>query len=138
MSAQVNRYLDDKNMDHIDHALGRPVDPIGETYRNYFYVIGDTELRRHMALSRHWTCTRHTDNGAYFAVTREGRQALADHLKTIGDRHRLFVVSWGGYDMTTVAETAAQAKYRKWQDVSDVYADLTFGRFQKSAKVRLA
>lgn len=30
--SEVNRYLKDKAMDHIDHALGRPVDPMDETY----------------------------------------------------------------------------------------------------------
>ncbi|WP_319533384.1 hypothetical protein [uncultured Cohaesibacter sp.] len=32
----VNRSLDDKAMDAIDHALGRPVDPMSESYRNYY------------------------------------------------------------------------------------------------------
>lgn len=37
----VNRYLKDKAMDHIDHALGRPVDPLRESYRNHFYLCSD-------------------------------------------------------------------------------------------------
>lgn len=134
----VNRYLENKAVDHIDHALGRPVDPLSETYRNYFYVIGDTELRRHFAHSPHWRCTGHTEDGAYFAVTDAGKHALAAHLKQIGDKHRSFIVSWGGYDMPTVAETAAKAKYSKWLDISDVDDSLTFAKFQKAAKVRLA
>lgn len=134
----VNRYLEDKVMDHIDHALGRPVDPMSETYRNYFCVVGDTELRRHMAHSHHWRCTGHTDDGAYFSVTDAGRQALADHLKAIGDKNRRFIVSWGGYDMPTIAISAAKAKYSKWLDISDIDDSLTFAKFQRTAKVRLA
>lgn len=37
---RVNRYLKDKAMDRMDHALGCPVDPMQETFRNY-YVVGD-------------------------------------------------------------------------------------------------
>lgn len=36
---RVDRYLENQAMDHIDHALGRPLDPLGETYRN-FYATG--------------------------------------------------------------------------------------------------
>ncbi|MCB4863193.1 hypothetical protein K7W03_26835 [Sphingobium sp. PNB] len=76
--AQVNRYLKDKAMDHIDHALGRPVDPRSETYRNYFYVIGDTDLRRDMTASPYWRGDGKGGEGEYFVVTDEGRAALAD------------------------------------------------------------
>lgn len=135
---QVNRYLENKAMDHIDHALGRPVDPLGETYRNYFHVIGDTDLRRYFAHSPHWTCTGHTRDGAYFAVTDAGREALAAHLKHIGDKNRRFIVSWGGYDMDVIAETPAKARYRKWLDISDTDDSLSFAKFQRQSRVRLA
>ena len=135
---QVNRYLENKAMDHIDHALGRPVDPLGETYRNYFYVVGDTELRRYFAGSPHWQSQGEVTNGEYFAVTDDGREALATHLKRIGDRNRRFIVSWGGYEMEAVAETPAKARYRKWLDISDTDGSLTFAKFQRQSKVRTA
>lgn len=135
---QVNRYLKDKAMDHIDHALGRPVDPTAETYRNYFYVIGDTDLRRSMASSPHWQGDRKAGEGEYFVVTDEGRAALAAHLKAIGDKHRLWIVSYGGYQMETVATTAAKARYSKWLDIRDTDDSLTFGKFQRNSKVRAA
>lgn len=134
---QVNRYLENKAMDHIDHALGRPVEPMEETFRNYFYVIGDTELRRHMEQSDHWSCTGRTNDGAYFAVTDAGRAALAAHLKQIGDKHRRYVVSYGGYHTDVVATTAAKARYSKWLDISDV-SDITFGEFARVSRVRAA
>jgi hypothetical protein len=136
--SKVDRYLKDKAMDHIDHALGRPVDPTAESYRNYFYVIGDTDLRRHMASSPHWQSDSATGEGEYFSVTDEGRSALAAHLKAIGDKHRLWVVSYGGYQMETVATTAAKARYSKWLDISDTDDSLTFGQFQRNSKVRAA
>lgn len=135
---QVNRYLKDKAMDHIDHALGRPVDPLGETYRNYFYVIGDTELRRAFAASPHWRGDGRGGEGEYFYVTDEGRAALAAHLKAIGDKHRRWIVSHSGYETVVVATTAAKARYSYWLDISDIDDSLTFGRFQRQSKVRLA
>lgn len=133
---QVNRYLADKFIDHIDHALGRPVDPLAKTYRNYFYVIGDTDLRRHMRTSPHWISQGEQGDGEYFAVSNEGRAALAKHLKEIGDRHRRFIVSWGGYDMDVVATTKAKARYAKWLEISDIDDSLTFAQFQRESKVR--
>jgi len=136
--AQVNRYLEDKPMDHIDHALGRPVDPRAETHRNYFYVIGDTGLRREMASSPHWQSSGKTADGEYFSVTDEGRAALSDHLKAIGDQHRRWIVSYAGYQMEVVATTAAKARYSKWLDISDTDDSLTFGKFQRGSRVRAA
>ncbi|RYG88573.1 MAG: hypothetical protein EON59_03990 [Alphaproteobacteria bacterium] len=136
--SEVNRYLEDKAMDHIDHALGRPVDPMQESYRNYFYVTGDTDLRRYMASSPHWQSSGVAGDGEYFAVTDDGRAALAVHLKAIGDKHRRWIVSYGGYDMPTVATTASKARYSKWLDISDVDDSLTFARFQRQSKVRAA
>lgn len=135
---QVNRYLENKAMDHIDHALGRPVDPRADTYRNYFYVIGDTDLRRDMASSPHWQSDGKTSDGEYFSVTDEGRAALADHLKAIGDKHRRWIVSYGGYEMEVVATTRAKARYSKWLSISDVREDLTFREFQRNSSVRAA
>lgn len=135
---QVNRYLEDKAMDHIDHALGRPVDPRSETYRNYFYVIGDTDLRREMASSPHWQSDGKTREGEYFSVTAEGRAALAVHLKAVGDKHRRWIVSYAGYQMEVVATTASKARYSKWLDISDTNDSLTFGHFQRNSKVRAA
>ena len=135
---QVNRYLENKAMDHIDHALGRPVDPMGETYRNYFYVIGDSELRQEMAASPHWTDDNGKGDGCYFSVTDEGREALFEHLRAIGDKHRRWIVSHAGYETEVIATTAGKARYSYWLDVSDTDDDMTFGKFQKSSKVRLA
>ena len=136
--AQVNRYLTNKAMDHIDHALGRPVDPLAHTYRNYFYVIGDTELRRSFASSPHWQSNGTVTNGEYFSVTDAGREALAAYLKSIGDKHRIFIVSWMGYDNEVVAETAAKARYRKWLDISDTDDTLSFRKFCRHCRVRSA
>lgn len=134
---QVNRHLEDKAMDHIDHALGRPVNPRTETYRNYFYVIGDTDLRRSMASSPHWQSDGEAGDGEYFSVTDEGRAALAEHLKTIGDKHRRFIVSFDGHQTEVVATTRAKARYSKWLDISDS-SDIAFSEFQRRSTVRAA
>lgn len=134
---QVNRYLKNKAMDRIDHALGRPFDPLTETYRNYFYVIGDTALRRYMAGSSYWRGAGKQGEGEYFFVTDEGRAALAAHLRAIGDKHRRFIVSYAGYEMDVIATSRGGARYSKWLSVSDV-SDITFGEFQRNSKVRAA
>ena len=138
MRISVNRYLKDKAMDRIDHALGRPVNPLAETYRDHFC----TDLRNpeadEMAASPCWHMGRKLDGGmVYFHVTRHGRETLSKHLKDIGDKNRLFIVSYGGFDMPQVAETHSKARYRKWLDVSDA-CDISFKEFQASARVRLA
>lgn len=132
---QVNRYLKDKAMDYIDHALGRPVDPLGDTYRNYFYVVGDTALRRQMTASPHWWSAGVTNDGEYFEVSDEGRNALAAHLKAIGDRNRKWIVRWGGHDMECVAPSRAKARYIKWLDIRDADCSVTFSRFQRESRV---
>lgn len=136
MRLKVNRYLKNKAMDHIDHALGRPVDPMGETSREYFAAC-KSEADQFRA-SSHWKEGRSDFDLVWFYVTKAGRKALADHLREIGDKNRAFTVSWGGYDMPVVAETHGQAKYRKWVEVSDALTDLTFKDFQATARVRLA
>lgn len=138
MRTSVNRYLKDKAMDRIDHALGRPVNPMGETYREYFC----TDLRNpeadEMAASPCWHMGRKLDGGmVYFHVTPHGRKVLADHLKSIGEKHRLFIVSYGGFEMQVAAESHSKARYKKWLDVSDA-SDISFKEFQASARVRLA
>ncbi|WP_313443177.1 hypothetical protein [Novosphingobium sp.] len=135
---QVDRYLENKAMDHIDHALGRPVDPLAESYRNYFYVIGDTDLRRDMAASPHWEGDGKGGEGEYFFITDEGRAALAAHLKAIGDKHQRWIVSYAGYEMEVIATTRAKARHSKWLSISDVNESLTFGEFQRNSKVRAA
>jgi len=140
LMAGVNRYLENKAMDHIDHALGRPVDPLEETHRNYFYIVGDTELRRYFAGSPHWfsVSDRDDDRGEYFSVTDTGKAALAGYLKSIGDKNRKWIVSYAGYEMEAIAETAAKARYSKWLDISDTDDSLTFAKFQRASRVRLA
>lgn len=138
MAQQVNRCLKDKWFDHIDHALGRPVDPMGETYREYFCTDATGDLADKMRASPHWNGPQVRGDMAFFFVSGAGRQALAEHLKTIGDKHRLYTVSYDGNNMTVVAVTAAKARYKKWLDISDCRPDLTFGEFQRSLRVRLA
>lgn len=140
MSRQVNRYLEDKAMDHIDHALGRPVDPMIETYRNHFAVDADSKTAKAFEASPFW---RRNGKGApggmaFYHVTDEGRQALAQHLKAIGDKHRIFNVTFDGHTQPVVAESASKARYSLWLDISDCFADLSFKKFCQSVTVRVA
>lgn len=140
MSSQVNRYLKDKAMDHIDHALGRPVDPMVESYRNYYATSTDSQEAKAFAASPYWDTHGRTEPSrmTYFFVTEAGRKALKQHLKEIGDKHRLYAVTYEGETSTIVAVSAAKAKYSLWLNISDCFCDLTFGKFTRGATVRIA
>lgn len=140
MAKQVNRYLKDKAMDHIDHALGRPVDPMAESYRNHFATDTDSTLAKKFDASPYWERNKHVARGdmAFYHVTDRGRAALRLHLIEIGDKHRLYDVTYQGQTETVVAVSAAKAKYSLWLDISDCFCDMTFGKFCRAATVRKA
>lgn len=104
----VDRYLEDKDMDHIDHALGRPVDPLGETYRNRFATGGD--LADRMAVSPHWEEFCRSGDMRFFGVTDEGRKALVQYLTSTGDKMRKFAVEFAGHTSIVVAASPAKAR----------------------------
>lgn len=78
----MNRYLEDGDLDDVDHALGRPKDPLGETYRNYYCLDASGPLAKRMRASEWWEegCTINEGRNAIFHVTGEGRKALAKYL----------------------------------------------------------
>jgi hypothetical protein len=135
--ASVNRYLKDKAMDHIDHALGRPADPLAESYRNYF-ATGENDPK--FVGNPHWQAGSRYPGGRYFHVTDEGRKALKAHLAAIGDKHRNYVVTIKGYGEMAprAAKSHGAARYDAYIDFSDYHHDTTFGEFQKISNVRLA
>lgn len=133
----VNRSLPDKAMDRIDHALGRPLWPLRETYRNHFATEAGGNPLSELSKSTHWNLSVVVGRMSFFQVTEHGRKALAAYLAK-HDRNRGFVVEWDGSTTIVTAETAAKAKYRRYLDITDVLPDLSFGEFSKSAKVRKA
>lgn len=85
---RVNRSLADPMMDDIDHALGRPTDPLGETFRNYYAAnTGGPEAAAFDA-SPWWRRGRSDASLTGYIVTDEGRQALADHLSALAGLKR--------------------------------------------------
>lgn len=133
---RVNRDLKDEAMNRIDHALGRPVDPLGETYRDYFATDG--QLADEMAASAYWKERGRRGDMRFFGVTEAGRKALAAHLKEIGGPYRAFAVSFDGHESVVAAPTASGAKYKVWLDASDCRPDLRFRDFVRAARVRRA
>lgn len=133
----VNRELADKAMNRIDHALGRPLDPLAETYREYYAVDAGSAQADEFRASPYWRQAPGAQAGmAYFYVTPDGRQALAAYLKKIGDQNKAFVVCWNGFESRVVAPTHSKARYKKWLEASDAYQTLTFKEFCKTATVR--
>jgi len=133
---KVDRYLKDKSMDHIDHALGRPLNPLGETYRNFFATDG--KLADEMAASPFWSEGKRGSGMRYFYVTDAGRKALTEHLRAIEDKHRAFIVQFAGFTTTVVATTRSKARYSYYCSVSDCCPDLDFKDFCRRVSVRAA
>lgn len=134
---RVNRYLKDKAVDHIDHALGRPAWPLRESYRNYFATGLDGDLACAFEASPHWERHGADRSMAYYRVTQAGRQALAEHLASLPAVH-VYVVSYGGYDWNVTATTPSKARYSYYLDIAESWPDLKFGEFVKKSSVRRA
>ncbi|MBB3808795.1 hypothetical protein [Pseudochelatococcus contaminans] len=132
---QINRYLEDEHMDRIDHALGRPLDPMAETYRNHYVTDANGTEAEEMRASPLWRGGNDVTGMATFHVTGDGCKALTDHLKQIRDPHRAFVVTFDGFDATVVSTSPAKARYEYWLRVSDCWPDLKFSEFLRGAKV---
>jgi len=131
---KVNRYLKDKSIDLIDHALGRPTFPLKETYRNYFAIGADSNLAKEFSKSLHWKKAGQNGDMAFFAVTELGRHALADHLKRLPD-NKIFVVSYWKWSKIVTAKSRAAARYDVFREVSDC-GDISFSEFLKVSSVR--
>ena len=131
-----NRSLADKHMDSLDHALGRPTTPTGETTRNFFGVEigGDDALA--MMRNPHWKHTRDFMGTSGFAVSDEGKAALASYLKDNWTPPKRYDVTWGDHTSNVVADKAGQAKYRAWLRAD--FSHLSFGDYVKNSTARVA
>ena len=130
----VNRRIDDPDMLRIYHALGRPLDPMQDTYRDYFAENAGTVLADKMRASRHWDGGTTRGDLVYFHVTAAGREALAAYLKTTGDRWRRFVIRWQNFPIEICERTRGKAMYAAWLQVRDCYS-VTFGEFVSQARL---
>ena len=83
MMRPIHRSLADPALDDVDHALGRPRNPLAPTYRNHFAVDPDTELAAAMDASPWWLRVPlpHGGGMACYVVTHEGCKALAEYLR---------------------------------------------------------
>jgi hypothetical protein len=133
-NSNVNRRIEDPDMRQIYHALGRPLDPMQETYRDYFAECAGTIREGQMRASPHWDGGTTRGDLTYFHVTASGRAALAAYLKETGDRWRRYVIRWNGFDLDICERTRAKAMYAAFLRVSDSY-DVTFGAFVRSARM---
>lgn len=134
----VNRYFPDKAIDRIDHALGRPVWPLRETYRNHYATGAGGALAAEFDASPHWTKDGQQGDMAFYSVTELGRKKLADHVSSQPDPWQPFLVTFDGYSLIVPARTRGKAKYACYLAVSDSWAELTFSQFCKRSTVRRA
>lgn len=75
MQKSMNRYFKNQRMDNIDHALGRPENPLKESHRNYFETRHLEEAAAFMTTG-YWNC-----KGTICVVNAVGRQALHDFIE---------------------------------------------------------
>ncbi len=77
------RTLDCHDMDDIDHALGRPDDPLGEIRKNRMTFLRGGHLARRKLASGHWAAIDPNGKGSTIdlEVTPAGRRALAAWLR---------------------------------------------------------
>lgn len=131
----VNRSLKDKDLDNIDHALGRPVNPLAESYRNGFSVSTDSAQAAQMSRSKNWERTGVSGRMAFFHVSDAGRKALADHLKMIDDPWQAYDVTFEGHRSVVAATSVEDAKRRTYNSVVDVWPSLKYRAFEKHLTV---
>lgn len=133
----INRYLTDKALDRIDHALGRPFDPTRESFRNYYATDTASPLAAEFDASPNWERGKTAPGGmAYFHVSDAGRAALARHLKGLPGQPRLFTIIFGGFTSSVVAMSRGKARYEKWLSIADLCPDLSFLEFCRVTRVK--
>ncbi|RUM98085.1 hypothetical protein EET67_09695 [Pseudaminobacter arsenicus] len=127
-------------MDRIDHALGRPIWPLRETYRNHYATDATGALAIDLAYSAHWESLGQSGSMAFFAVTVTGRKALADYLDSMDatQRHRAYLVTYEGHSRIVPAKSRANARYSEFLTIRDCFSELTFGEFIRASSVRQA
>lgn len=135
---QVNRHLKDRDMDCIDHALGRPVDPMAESYRAYYATFEGSPECAAFEASANWQFLSQTGTMRFYQVTEQGRRALTNYLREIGDKHKLFAVTFEGQQSTVVGTSRSNARYRHWLNISDCLPDMKYSDFMRRATVRAA
>ena len=134
MTRTVNRYLKDKAMDQIDHALGRPINPLKDTFRDHFAAGAASSEAEAMSASPHWREGASDGSLTFFHVTAEGRKALSAYLKEISDPHRLYRLTWHGHSISVVATSRGRARYNGFLVARDVHSDLTFKSFMRDLR----
>lgn len=133
---KVNRHLADEAMNAIDHALGRPLNPLGTTYRNYYAAPADVAEK--FAMTPNWQVGMPMPGGLIpCVVTDVGRKALADHLVAIGDSHRAYDITFEGHTTAVVGVRASKARYSYFLDIRDCIPDMTFSDFCRKSTIRV-
>jgi hypothetical protein len=136
--SHINRTLIDPAMDDIDHALGRPAEPLSCTYRDHYAVDAGSQSDLELADNPYWQPGASDGRLQFYHVTEAGRCALAQYLRKSRRPPRAFAVTVAGLTSTVWAETRSKARYDHWLDVADCFPDWRFGDFLRHARVRAA
>lgn len=134
---QVNRQIkDNPSLDDVDHALGRPYFPLGDTYRNH-YATCCPDQKAAMRASSWWDEGATRDEMTWFHVNDVGRAALNAELSDVETYGRLFEVSRGCVNgcAYVMAKSRSAAKYAAFVEAD---LDWSFMEFCEGLRVRLA
>ena len=134
----VNRYLEDKAFDRIDHALGRPTFPLRETYRNHYATDATGSLAIEFGFSPYWRWLGQQGNMAFFEVTEAGSAALARHLADLPNPWRAYTVRFDDREWIEPARSRDKCRYSAWLKISDTWSELSFADFCRRSSVKVA
>ena len=132
---QNNRNLNDSRIDALDHALGRPTNPLAECSRNFFGVSVGSDQAAKMKADPYWTHTRDFMGTSGFSVSPDGKKALYYYLKSNWIPPKRYDVTWNGSTRNVSADKPSKAKYTAWLDMD---IDLPFGEYVRTASARVA
>lgn len=101
----THKSLKNPDMDDLYHALGRPVDPLMESYRNRYFA--PDVMIDELTASPFW---HRFDDTNYFEVSAAGRKALDGYLASISDPTRVWEVRLNDHDGSYVSSYAADSR----------------------------
>ncbi|WP_395443618.1 hypothetical protein [Caulobacter sp. UC70_42] len=135
--------LTEADLDHMHHALGRPVGPHVVPYRNYFATSTESPDAKRFEEIGLWVKGQGVPGGlTYYHVNDEGQRRVWSWLseRNRKDGLRAYAVSGGGLiaTKTVMAKSRSAAKYAVWLEFSDV-VDFGYGEWlSRGPRVRLA
>ena len=132
---KCNIRIADKHFHEMHHALGFPWpdEIMGETYRNYFAVDGESSTADRMRSSTHWTNGSGKFGMVHFHVTDEGKRALVEHMRASVETPARYALTFHHHEGCSIvpARSRSAAKYAAYLD-----ADIDWPFIEYAAEIK--